>query len=60
MGEFFDSRSILGKAGQDVFTSPAAIYVITQEEIRQSGLDILPEWFRLSPGVHVGHINARA
>jgi len=48
----------LGKAGQDVFTSPAAIYVITQEEIRQSGLDILPEWFRLSPGVHVGHINA--
>ena len=45
-------------AGQDVFTSPAAIYVITQEDIRRSGLDILPEWFRLAPGVHVGHINA--
>ncbi len=44
--------------GQDVFTSPAAIYVITQEQIRRSGLDILPEWFRLSPGVHVGRINS--
>jgi len=46
------------EAGQDVFTSPAAISVITQEEIRRSGLDILPEWFRLSPGLHVGRINA--
>lgn len=38
------------EAGQDVFTSPAAIYVITQEEIRRSGLDILPEWFSAVAG----------
>ena len=46
--------------GQDVFTSPAAIHVITQEEIKRSGLEILPEWFRLAPGVHVGHISSNA
>ena len=45
--------SVTRAKGQDVFTSPAAIYVITQEDIRHSGLDSLPELFRLVPGVQL-------
>jgi iron complex outermembrane receptor protein len=36
----------------------AAVYVITQEDIRRSGMTTLPELFRLVPGVHVARINA--
>lgn len=50
--------SVTRTKGQNVFTSPAAIYVITQEEIRRSGHQILPELFRGVPGLHVGRINA--
>ncbi|MBN1764550.1 MAG: TonB-dependent receptor [Sedimentisphaerales bacterium] len=44
--------------GQDVFSSPASIYVITQEDIRRSGLGSLPELLRLVPGIHVARSNA--
>jgi iron complex outermembrane receptor protein len=37
---------------------PAAVYVITQEDIRRSGLTKLPEIFRLVPGVQVARVNA--
>ena len=50
--------SVTKTKGQDVFTSPAAIYVITQEEIRRSGPQILPEVFRSVPGLHVGRTSA--
>jgi iron complex outermembrane receptor protein len=50
--------SVTRMKGQDVFTSPAAIYVITEEEIRRSGHEILPEVFKGVPGVHVGRINS--
>ncbi len=43
--------------GQDVFSSPAAIYVITPEDISRSGLLSLPELMRMVPGVHVGQID---
>ena len=36
----------------------AAIYVITQDEIRRSGMTTLPDLLRLAPGVHVAQINA--
>jgi iron complex outermembrane recepter protein len=36
---------------------PAAIFVITQDDIRRSGLRTLPEVFRLVPGMHVAQIN---
>lgn len=52
--------SVTRTKGQDVFTSPAAIYVITQEEIRRSGLYPLPELFRLVPGMHVGRMNSNS
>ena len=36
---------------------PAAVYVITREQIRRSGLTLLPEILRLAPGVHVAQVN---
>jgi iron complex outermembrane receptor protein len=37
---------------------PAAIYVITGRDIRQSGLMTLPEVLRLAPGVQVAQVSA--
>jgi iron complex outermembrane receptor protein len=38
--------------------TPAAAYVITQEDIRRSGATSLPEALRLAPGVEVARIDA--
>jgi iron complex outermembrane recepter protein len=43
---------------QKKFRAPAAIHVITQEDIRRSGLTSIPEVLRLAPGVEVARINA--
>lgn len=40
------------------FTSPAASYVITQEDIQRSGLRSIPELLRLVPGFHVSKIDS--
>lgn len=48
----------VGKREQRLSQVPAAVYVITQEEIRRSGATRLPELFRLAPGVQVAQINA--
>ncbi|HLG58148.1 MAG TPA: TonB-dependent receptor [Vicinamibacterales bacterium] len=37
---------------------PAAVYVITQDDIRRSGMTKLPEIFRLVPGMQVAQMNA--
>jgi len=37
---------------------PAAIYVLTQEDIIRSGAETLPDMLRLVPGVQVGQIDA--
>jgi len=37
---------------------PAAIFVITQEDIRRSGVTSIPEALRLAPGVQVARIDA--
>jgi len=39
------------------FDSAAAVYVITQEDIRRSGITEIPELFRMVPGLHVGQID---
>jgi iron complex outermembrane receptor protein len=41
-----------------VMRTPAAIYVITQEDIRRSGVTSLPEALRLAPGVEVARIDS--
>jgi len=41
-----------------VARTPAAIYVITQEDIRRSGATSIPEALRLAPGVEVARIDS--
>ncbi|GAB6062956.1 TonB-dependent receptor plug domain-containing protein [Deferrisoma palaeochoriense] len=43
---------------QKLAETPAAVYVITAEEIRRSGATTLAEALRLAPGVEVSRINA--
>jgi iron complex outermembrane receptor protein len=45
------------KSGQSISDVPAAIYVISQEDIRRSGAMNIPEALRLAPGVDVSQID---
>src|SRR5579859_3210634 len=47
-----------GKVPEQLWKTAAAIYVITQEDIRRSGVTSIPEALRLAPGVEVGRISA--
>jgi iron complex outermembrane receptor protein len=38
--------------------TPAAVYVITREDIRSAGVTSIPEALRLAPGVEVGQIDS--
>ena len=46
------------KKPEKVWNTPAAIYVLTQEDIRRSGAMSIPEVLRLVPGVEVSRINS--
>jgi iron complex outermembrane receptor protein len=46
------------KEPEQVWKTPAAIYVLTQEDIRRSGATSIPEVIRLVPGVEVARINS--
>ena len=48
----------LKSEGQHVFTAPAALTVITPEDIRRTGHQRIPELLRLVPGLHVAQSNA--
>jgi iron complex outermembrane recepter protein len=48
----------VSKDPETVQRTPAAVYVITQEEMRRSGATTLPEALRLAPGVEVARIDA--
>ena len=48
----------VSRKGQELSHAPAAIYVITQEDIRRSGLTSVPELLRLAPGVELARVNA--
>jgi iron complex outermembrane recepter protein len=47
----------VSKKEQRLLDTPAAIYVITQEDIRHSGMTSIPELLRLVPGVNVAQID---
>ena len=47
----------VSKEPEQVWRTPAAIYVVTQEDIRRSGATSIPEALRLIPGVQVSRIN---
>jgi iron complex outermembrane receptor protein len=48
----------VSKQATDLFTSAAAISVITQDDIRRNGFTSIPDALRLVPGMDVGQINA--
>ena len=48
----------VSKKEERLFQAPAAIHVITQEDIRRSGLKTLPEVLRLAPGLEVARIDS--
>lgn len=48
----------VSKEETDLFTAPAAIYVITPEDIRRSGMTSIPELLRMVPGLNVAQIDA--
>jgi iron complex outermembrane receptor protein len=50
----------VSKKSEKVSATAAAIYVITQEDIRQSGALNIPDLLRIAPGLNVAQINASA
>ncbi|MEY2412667.1 MAG: iron complex outerrane recepter protein, partial [Acidobacteriaceae bacterium] len=46
------------KAPEEIWKTPAAIYVITQEQIRRSGATSIADALRLAPGVEVARISS--
>jgi iron complex outermembrane recepter protein len=48
----------VSKEPEQIWRTPAAIFVITQEDIRRSGATSIPEALRLAPGVEVARIDA--
>jgi len=46
------------KEPEQVWRTPAPIYVLTQEDIRRSGATSIPEVLRLVPGIEVARVNA--
>ncbi|MFZ0815893.1 MAG: TonB-dependent receptor plug domain-containing protein [Candidatus Sulfotelmatobacter sp.] len=46
------------KEPEQVWRTPAAIYVLTQDDIRRSGATSIPEVLRLVPGVEVAQIDS--
>ena len=49
--------TLVTRKAETLSRAPAAISVLTQEEIRRSGVTTLAEVLRMVPGFHVGHID---
>ena len=52
------SVSSFGRKDEDLWKTPAAVFVITRKEIEESGASCIPELLRMVPGVQVAQINA--
>jgi len=48
----------VSKKETNAFNSSSSVYIITQEQIRRSGMTSIPELLRLVPGMHVGRISS--
>ena len=48
----------VSKKGEQVSDAPAAVFVISQEDIRRSGVTNIPDALRMVPGVEVARIDA--
>jgi iron complex outermembrane receptor protein len=47
----------VSKKSEKLMDAPAAIYVITNEDIKRSGATSIPEALRMAPGVNVARVN---
>ncbi|MGD9211103.1 MAG: TonB-dependent receptor plug domain-containing protein, partial [Desulfobacteraceae bacterium] len=47
----------VSKRSEQLFDAAAAVFVITQEDIKRSGARSIPEALRMVPGLQVAHIN---
>ncbi len=50
--------SSVARKNQELYKTPAAVYVISKEDIRNSGVSSLPELFRIVPGMQVAQFYA--
>jgi iron complex outermembrane receptor protein len=50
----------VSKKEQKLFTTGAAVFVISQEDIRRSGVTNIPDALRMAPGVNVARLNANS
>lgn len=48
----------VSKEPEEVWKTPAAVFVLTQEDIRRSGATSIPEALRLVPGVEVAQVDS--
>jgi len=48
----------VSKKAESFFNAPAAIYVLTAEDIKRSGATSIPDALRLVPGLHVAKITS--
>src|SRR5580700_9973461 len=46
------------KEPEEVWKTPAAVFVITQDDIRRSGATSIPEVLRMAPGVEVAQVDS--
>lgn len=59
--QLFDATVIsASKTSQKLIDAPAAIFVLTNEDIMRSGATSIPEALRLVPGVQVAQVNANS
>jgi iron complex outermembrane recepter protein len=47
----------VSKKKENLFSASSAVYVITQEDIRRSGVTAIPELLRMVPGMQVARLN---
>lgn len=47
----------VSKKSEQLFDATAAVFVITQEDIKRTGVRSIPEALRMVPGLQVAHIN---
>ncbi|MDD5712093.1 MAG: TonB-dependent receptor [Smithellaceae bacterium] len=50
--------TLASKKPEKYFDTPAAVYVITNEDIRRSGVTNIPDALRMAPGVEVARIDS--
>ncbi len=59
LDELLDLEAVsVAKVPAKVTKTPAAIFIITQEDIRRSGVNTIPDALRMVPGMHVYQIDA--